>query len=369
MLAETVYQNRMETVRKVLERANADFAIITPSPAYQYLTGTHYVMKERLVALVIPRKSNVQIIAPSFEVSDQKRHTWIDDFIPWSEDEDPYQILADTLGKKNDGHSVMFDGSLPLGVFWSIETAVGRFQSTSSISKTLEEMRLVKSDEEIELMKRAGKVIDAVFSEVFSKMQIGMTESEVSQLVNSTITRHNAVPTFAVVLFGENSALPHADSGNRELRKGDQILMDCGCSLGGYNTDMTRNAVVGEPSDEHELVHSLLIRAQESAIEKLKPGLACGAADGIARKVIEEAGYGEYFTHRLGHGIGLQIHEPPYLVRGNSLELRAGMTHSVEPGIYMEGKFGVRMEDLVCIRDDGAELLTFASKELYSVED
>ncbi|MHA1929330.1 MAG: M24 family metallopeptidase [Candidatus Thorarchaeota archaeon] len=368
MLAETVYHKRMEKVRDTLDRAKADFAIITPSPGYQYLTGANYQMKERLVAMIIPRKGDSQIIAPSFEVSDQKRHTWIKDYVPWSEDEDPYSVLANTMDSKGGEFSIMFDNDMPLGVYWSIEKALGGFKGTSTISPLLNEMRLIKSDEEIDLMKRAGRIIDDVFQSTFSKIQIGMTETEISQIVNVEVTQRDAVPTFAVVLFAENSALPHADSGSSVLKKGDQILMDCGCSLDGYNTDMTRNAVVGDPSDEYERVHSLLIHAQETAIEKIRPGLACGAADGIARKIIEEDGYGEYFTHRLGHGIGIQIHEHPYLVRGNSLELRPGMTFSVEPGIYQEGKFGIRMEDLVCVGEDGAELLTFASKEIARVE-
>jgi Xaa-Pro dipeptidase len=145
------------------------------------------------------------------------------------------------------------------------------------------------------------------------------------------------------------------------------VLMDCGCSLDGYNTDMTRVGVAGEPTNDQKNVHSIVLRANESAIEKLKPGLQCGAADGIARRIIEEAGYGDEFTHRLGHGIGLEVHEHPYITRGNAQLLEPGMTHSVEPGIYMEGKFGVRVEDLVAITESGAEVLTFSPKELFVI--
>jgi Xaa-Pro aminopeptidase len=143
--------------------------------------------------------------------------------------------------------------------------------------------------------------------------------------------------------------------------------MDCGCSIDGYNTDQTRVGVAGEANEETERVYSTVLRAEETAIEKIGPGIACGAADGIARRVIEDEGYGEYFTHRLGHGIGLEVHEPPYIVRGNSLALAPGMCHSVEPGVYLEGKFGIRMEDLVCITDGGCEVITYSPKDLHEI--
>ena len=146
------------------------------------------------------------------------------------------------------------------------------------------------------------------------------------------------------------------------------VLMDCGCSIDGYNTDMTRVGVAGGPTEEQKKVHSIVLRAAETVIERLEPGLQCGSADGIARRIIEESGYGDEFTHRLGHGIGLEVHEHPYIARGNAQELESGMTHSVEPGIYMEGKFGIRIEDLVVITDDGADILTFSSRNLFIID-
>ena len=229
-------------------------------------------------------------------------------------------------------------------------------------------MRLIKSREEIAIMKRAGEIIDQAVSKAFGSAQLGMTEKEVMQVVQNEIARLGGAQTFAVVQFGENSALPHARASTRTLQKGDMVLMDCGCSLDGYNTDMTRVGVAGEPTDEQKKVHSIVLSANETAIEKLEPGMQCGAADGIARRIIEESGYGDEFTHRLGHGIGLEVHEHPYITRGNAQELELGMTHSVEPGIYMEGKFGVRIEDLVTITEDGAEVLTFTPKDLYKID-
>jgi Xaa-Pro aminopeptidase len=229
-------------------------------------------------------------------------------------------------------------------------------------------MRLTKSDKEIEMMKKAGHIINDAVLKAFREAKIGMTELEIQQIVHKEIRRQGATPTFAAIQFGENSAIPHAAAGGRELKKGDVVLMDCGCTFEGYNTDMTRVGVVGSPSEELERVYSTVLSAVETAVENIVPGLACGAADGLARRVIDDAGYGDYFTHRLGHGIGLEVHEPPYIVRGSSQELQPGMCHSIEPGIYLEGKFGIRIEDLVCIREGGPELLTFTPRDLIQID-
>jgi len=368
MLDESVYKKRIELVQKHLETSGFDFAFLTPAPNFQYLAGYTRNMHERLTALVISRDAEPQIIVPAFEVSDHSSHTWIKDFIPWADDEDPYALVADIVGKGSTGHSIFLDDSIPLGVYWALETALGGFAKTTSLSPIINAMRITKSDEEIELMKKAGHIINDAVLKAFQKSKIGMTELEVQQIVHKEILHQGASPTFAAVQFGENSALPHAGAGTRALRMGDVVLMDCGCSLEGYNTDMTRVGVVGPPSEEIEHVFSIVLHALDAAVETIVPGMACGVADGLARRIIDDAGYGEYFTHRLGHGIGLEVHEPPYIVRGSSQELQPGMCHSIEPGIYLEGKFGIRIEDLVCIRENRSELLTFMPRDLIQID-
>lgn len=352
-------------MQKHIETASADFAFLTPAPSFQYLAGFEYQMRERLLALVIRSDEEPTIISPAFEMSDHSSHTWIKDFIPWADDENPYSMISRLVGKDN---VVLFDDSTPLGVYWSLEKELGGFKDSASITPMVDEMRISKSETEIELMKKAGHIIDDAVTKAFAEVRLGMTEVDVQQVVQKEIRLQGAKPTFAIVQFGENSALPHGASGNRELKKGDVVLMDCGCSIEGYNTDMTRVGVVGDPTEEMRRVHETVLLAAETALEKIKSGIACGAADGVARRVIDDAGYGECFTHRLGHGIGLEVHEPPYVVRGSSQLLDSGMCHSVEPGIYLEGKFGVRIEDLVCIREDGPELLTFTSRDLIQID-
>jgi Xaa-Pro dipeptidase len=365
MLEESLYRARIEQVQKQLENRDSDCALLTPSPNYHYLTGYHYEMRERLVALVIRKGSEPALIVPAFEESDHASRTWIKQILSWQEDEDPYALIAETLGRHSDGLTILLDESLPLGVYWSLERSLGGFKKTLSITPLINSLRLIKNESEAALMRKAGHIIDNAVMKAFKEAQLGMTELQVRQIVNEEVIRQGASPTFAAVQFGRKTALPHADSGSRELRKDDVVLMDCGCAVDGYNTDMTRVGVVGEPSDEVEMVYSIVRKAEETAIEKISKGMVCGIADGIARRVIEEAGYSDYFTHRLGHGIGLEVHEAPYLVRGNAQELAVGMCHSVEPGIYLEGKFGIRVEDLVYIREEGPEIITYSPKDLF----
>ena len=362
------YAKRMKTVQDVIRDSKADFALLTPSPSFQYLTGIHYEMRERLIALVITVDEPPQIVAPRFEISNLSRLTWVKRFHPWDETDDPYSLVAKIAGPKKAGYSLLFDDSLPMGVYWSLERILGKVRKRASLTPELDSMRIIKGQEEIAAMKDASRIIDGSIAKAMSQAHIGMTELELSQLVINENVRSKAVPTFTTVQFGESTALPHAESGPQTLRRGDMVLFDCGCSVTGYNTDITRMAVAGEPTSEQEAVYSVVLEAQQAALNRISPGLTCGDADGIARSVIEEHGYGQYFTHRLGHGVGLQVHEPPYLVKGNTLQLKPGMTHSVEPGIYLEGRFGIRIEDLVCVTETGRDVLTESSRELLMMD-
>jgi Xaa-Pro dipeptidase len=368
MLDETVYKKRMKRVSEFLEESNVDMGIVTPSAAFQYFTGIRRKMRTRLIALIITPDNNPQILSPTFEVSTLAENTWIKEFHLWAEDDDPYKVIANLVGNSQTGHSFAFEENLPLGVYWSLDRSVGGFEKQVSLTPLIEEMRLCKTEDELNLMRKAGRIINSAVSKAYNEAHVGMTELELQHIVQTEVTRQGASSTFTAIQFGENSAHPHSSAGARELKIGDIVLMDCGCVVDGYNTDMTRVGVVGSPTDEQVQVHSIVLEAQQAAIERISVGLACGAADGIARRVIEESGYGEFFPHRLGHGIGLEVHEPPYLVRGNSTNLRLGMTHSVEPGIYLEGKFGIRIEDLVCVTDGEPEVLTFMPRDLLIID-
>ncbi len=368
MLGDNIYRRRMKQVIDFLGQQRVDLAILTPSPAFQYLTGIRRGMMERLIALLIEPDKSPKVVAPEFEVSSLSEHTWVEKFIPWAEDENPYDAIAEIAGDSRNGLSFAFDELLPLGVYWKVEKAVGGFKKTSSLTPLIDKMRLIKGEEEIDFMRKAGQIVDVAVRKAYSEVTLGMTELEMQQIVHTEIARQESQATFAAVQFGEHSALPHASPSGRKLKKGDIVLLDCGCVVGGYHTDMTRVGVAGPPSEEQRRIHSVVLKAQQTSIEQIRPGSPCGTMDGVARKIIEEAGYGEFFTHRLGHGIGIQVHEPPYLVRGNAMELRSGMTHSVEPGVYLDTKFGIRIEDLVCVREDAAEVLTYTPRDLIVID-
>ncbi|MFX1561202.1 MAG: M24 family metallopeptidase, partial [Promethearchaeota archaeon] len=207
MLDESVYKKRIEKVQEHLRSSNSDFAFLTPSPNFQYLTGYTYSMHERLTALVIRRDAEPQIVAPSFEVTGQSSHTWIKDFVPWAEDEEPFSLVAKLVGEKKGRHSVCLDDSTSLGVYWALEAALGGFARTTTLSPMIHSLRITKSDEEIELMKKAGHIINDAVLKAFEETAIGMTELEVQQIVHREIRRQGATPTFAAIQFGENSAI------------------------------------------------------------------------------------------------------------------------------------------------------------------
>lgn len=368
MLTDRIFAQRMDKLREWVRAAKADFALLTPSPNFRYFTGIHYEMRERLIALIVRGDGEPSIVAPKFDVSNLSQNGRIKGFLPWTEEEDPYSLVARTVRSKPKESIVLLEDHLPVGILWALEKAFGGFKKTQSMTPQLESMRIVKSKEEVELMTTASRIIGDSVSKAMTQARLGMTELEMQQVVKNECVRDGGLPTFTTVQFGEDSALPHADSGARKLREGDVALFDCGCEVEGYNTDITRVAVAGKPSTEQRSVCSIVLKAQQAAIDGIRSGLTCERADYLARQVIEKAGYGIYFTHRLGHGVGLEVHEPPYLVKGNAMQLKAGMTHSIEPGIYLEGKFGIRIEDLVLVGEISSHVLTSSSKDLYQMD-
>ncbi|TFG14435.1 aminopeptidase P family protein [Candidatus Thorarchaeota archaeon] len=367
MLEEKIYRERIEKTLNMISRGKFDLVILTPSPNFQYIAGFSYEMRERLVALILEPDSEPRLLVPFFEASEHADNTWIEEIITWNEDENPYEVLRKSLNSDKQSYRLLLDDATPMSVYWALQQAFGDFERVDSISPFFEQMRIRKSEIEIGRIKQAGRIIDEAVTKAFSEMELGKSELYMKQLIVNEILELGGQPTFFAVQFGERSAMPHARPDRVQLTKNEIVLIDCGCSIDGYNTDMTRVGIAGEPSAEICKVYDLVLNAEQMAIENLKAGMQCGTADGIARRIIDENGYGGFFTHRLGHGIGLEVHEPPYIVRGNSRELETGMTHSVEPGVYLEGNFGIRIEDLVCIRDDGAEVLTYSPRDLFEI--
>jgi Xaa-Pro aminopeptidase len=227
-------------------------------------------------------------------------------------------------------------------------------------------MRMRKEPEEIEALRVNAAQADAAMEAAWKAIRVGASELEVAHAVEESFAASGADRTnFAIIGAGPNSAFPHHETGSRTLQEGDAIVLDIGGSVESYNGDLTRMAYVGSPTDEYRRVHAIVEAAVQAAIAAAKPGVRAGAVDDAARGVIAEAGYGQYFSHRVGHGIGLEGHEPPYMTAGNDLPLEKGMTFSIEPGIYLPDKFGVRLEEIVAVTDDGVEAFSRLPRDLY----
>jgi D-alanyl-D-alanine dipeptidase len=236
-------------------------------------------------------------------------------------------------------------------------------------SEVTAELRVRKDADEIELLRQAARAVDRVMARVPDEVVFsGHSESEVARrLAQLTVDEGHDTAEFTIVASGPNGASPHHDPGDRMIEEGDLVVCDYGGRWEGYYSDSTRMFVVGEATDEQKAVHSAVEAANEAGRSAVAPGVACQDIDRAARRVIDDAGYGEYFIHRTGHGIGLEVHEHPYLVEGNDHPLESGMTFSVEPGVYLPGRFGVRIEDIVVCTGDGIESLNQADRSLSSV--
>jgi D-alanyl-D-alanine dipeptidase len=226
----------------------------------------------------------------------------------------------------------------------------------------------VKDEDELERLGRAAAAADAAFDDILRVPFAGRTERELAADLADALRAHgHAKVEFTVVGSGPNGANPHHDLSDRTIEEGDLVVLDFGGVLDGYYSDITRTVAVGEPSDEARAVYDVVRAAQQAGFEAVAPGVACQDVDRAARRVIDEAGYGEWFIHRTGHGIGVAVHEPPNMIEGETLALEPGMCFSVEPGVYLPGRFGVRVEDIVTVTADGGRRLNSATRELQVV--
>jgi Xaa-Pro dipeptidase len=358
------FQARIAMAQKLMTDAAPRFEAIyvTPGTTLGYFIGFRWGLSERIVALLIPRSGDPLIVCPGFEEARLREHLrWPIEVRVWQEDESPYELAAKWLaergirtgrvGIEETSNYVFFDG---------LRRAVPSLDCTSGDEIT-HGCRARKSSHEIELMRLACEATFDVYKATFASLREGMKQSEVSEMVARGY-RRMGLNGDAFVLFGPAAAFPHGTHDDRALREGDGVLVDDGTTVEGYQSDVTRTGVFGKPSDKLQRAFEIVRGAQDAALAAAMAGHECGSVDDAARKVVLDAGFGpryKYFAHRLGHGIGLDGHEWPYLVRGNRTILMAGMTFSNEPGIYVPGEYGLRCEDDMVIAESGAaHLLT-----------
>ncbi len=342
-----VYRERQAKLRAAAKSRGWDAIVVTPSTNLAYATGLSMGRSERLTALLLLTEGPAVLVTPAFEESNVTRDATVDDVKTWQEDQDPVAITAKLLAGKNVG----IEGTTAYSTATLVSTAASA--KTEDATPAFDALRSVKSDEELSFLREAGRRAVLAIAATHARLRRGMTERDVSVVLEEEFAKLG-VRGDGLVQFGPSSALPHGGPGDRALSRGDVVLIDCGCRVRGYTSDVTRTVAFGTPSDEVRKVYGLVDKAQVAGIAALDAGRTGEEVDAAARKVIEDAGYGAYFTHRLGHGLGMDGHEQPYLVKGNRKPLVAGNTVTVEPGIYLPGKFGVRIEDDYGVQDKGA---------------
>ena len=364
--------SRQEKARQLMRDNNLSAILLTQGTSLVYFTGIEWWGGERLFAMVLPAKGDAFYVAPAFEEGRAREQIALapegknPDVRVWQEDESPYARVAQGLGDRGiSGSAIGLEETVKFVFSDNIRKAAASTSFTSATPVTAG-CRMLKSAHEIELMRLAAKVTLAAYEATYRSLKAGMTRKDVESMLE-TAHRQLGFEGGADVLVGEYSAFPHGTILPQEISEGTIVLIDGGCSVEGYASDITRTFVLGKASDKMKQVFDIVHRAQSTALATARPGAEAGSVDAAARKVITDAGYGpdyKYFTHRLGHGMGMDGHEWPYLVRGNTTKLQPQMTFSDEPGIYIRGEFGIRLEDDMHILENGSELFTPQSPSL-----
>jgi Xaa-Pro aminopeptidase len=364
----SIHQERCVKAQQRMAREGLNYLFVAPSSDMLYLVGYAGHITERLTLFVLPARGEPSMVLPSFEAVRMRPLATFFSLETWEETQDPYAALTRVL--KDDAERRIRVGvsdqqwaSFLLGYQRILPQA--SFVLGSTITGP---MRITKDHEEIELLRAVNRFNDAAFAEFVTMPMAGMSERQLYDRLAGLMKKHGQDSVaFANPYSGPNSGKPHNIPGERVIQEGDVVFFDFGGIYKGYYSDTTRVVVVGRMPEDFEKVYNVVLKAQQAAIDVIRPGVPIGDVDVAARQVITEAGYGPNFAHRVGHGLGLDEHEPPYLTSDNREPLQVGMTFSVEPGIYFPGRWGVRVEDTLLVTEDGGERLSHCSREIQIV--
>jgi Xaa-Pro aminopeptidase len=357
------YAARVGRLQAQMNQSSVDVVLLSAGSDLPYFTGYEAVPLERLTMMVVPAAGDSTLFVPELEAARVEPGPF--DLVPWAETDDPIRLVASVAGPARQaaigdhtwsGFLVGLQAEMP-NATWSVASALtGR-------------LRMRKEPAEIESLRSAASAVDRVLARIPVEIRFsGRTEREVAHdVAEMTLAEGHDVAWAPIIASGPNGASPHHEPADRVIENGDLVVCDFGGRIGGYYSDVTRTLVVGEPSPFQTEVHALVVAANEAARATVAPGVTCQDVDLAARQVIVDAGYGDRFIHRTGHGIGLEVHEHPYIVEGNDLELEEGMTFSIEPGIYLPGEFGVRIEDIVACGEAGVDDLNRTERKLVNV--
>lgn len=356
---------RMQTLRTRMTETGTDLVVIGPSSHMRYLADLSPHGDERPVLLVVSQDF-AGLLMPALNVDSARQHTELP-FFPWTDTDGPDAALGQLLkatGVSRTGPSVVLDETMradfALLVLDALPGAKRRFTES-----TVGYLRSRKDDAEFALLKASAVLNDRAMEAGFKALKAGITELEVAQVIRDFYAANGATTEFCSVCFGPNGAFPHHHTGDTKLKAGDAVLIDTGGRLDGYPSDMTRIGYFGTEPEGFAEVHAVLDRAVEAGLAAAVPGAKASTVDQAARQVITEAGFGPNFLHRTGHGLGIDIHEPPYITATSEAVLDEGMVFSIEPGIYLQGRFGQRLEEIVIIRNGVAEILSGLSRQAF----
>lgn len=359
-----VYHQRLAEFKKKLQEKHLDGALIVPGPNFRYFTSYTVESFERFMGLFIPAAGDPLLLLPQLEEERGRNQSIFKRITSYKDADDMREVISSTCSKVNlKTGQLGVEGQLPFATVKLLQRATTDLQ-LENIDPILRKLRLTKDEQEIEKLRRSSKILEKALTTVFEDIRPGMTELEIARSVTHIIEDQGADVAFRLVQSGSNSAVPHHTYGDRKVKENELVLLDIGCKYKGYVTDITRPIVVGEESERMREIYRTVLEAQKKAISSVKPRVEAREIDEKARTYIRKDGYGERFIHRTGHGLGLEVHEPPYIKEGNTQQLEPGMVFTIEPGIYLSGKFGIRIEDDIVVTQDGFENLTSLGKEL-----
>ena len=378
-IPDTRYGERMERAQALLAERGVEALLIGVGAELRYLTGYLAMPLERLTMLVLPARGRAAIVVPRLEAMAATGAAAIRaglvEVIPWDETDDAHALVAERLGDdvvRAGGRVLVSDRLWAMHVL-GLERVLPKAELRLA-SELLRDLRMVKDPDEVALLRQAAQAADRVVAQIAGGRLVGRTEADVSREVRERLLAEgHELAEFGIVASGPNSASPHHHASDRVIQAGEPIVLDIGGAFGGYCSDTTRTLWVtgGDaakgPTDEFRALFDLLREAQAEAASAVRPGVPCERIDAVARGIITAGGHGPHFFHRVGHGIGMETHEDPYLVGGNAEPLQAGMAFSVEPGIYLADRYGARIEDIVVCGSQGPDILNESSRDLWIV--
>lgn len=363
---------RIERIKRLLVTSNLDALALNAGPSLLYLTGLHFHLSERPVVGLFTADQPPLIVLPELEILKLRDLSYEVQPFPYGENPMEWgEVFQKALSSRHllGGKIGVEPRSMRLLEYTCLQST-GKTLSFPDASQLVSSLRLQKDAEEVGCMKKAVKIAQTALEATLPAIKVGMTERELSSELVLQLLRHGSdpeMPFFPIVSGGPNSANPHASPTDRKLGEGDLLVVDWGASFGGYIADLTRTFAVGKVEEEYQKIHQIVMQANAAGRAAVRPGDPCSVVDFAARQVIEKAGYGEFFTHRTGHGIGMEVHEDPYMRADNGQNMEPGMTFTVEPGIYLSDRNGVRIEDDVLVTASGGECLSDMPRELRVV--